>query len=148
MRATKYKAWLPSDKFMGVPFDLAEELTSGGSCDWPSDTIFLQSTGHSDQKDVEIFEGDILRETIELEEGDVNHYFIVTWISEWCLLAALLHTEYEKYVKYGADSLDESMFWTFTIERGNQFAVCGNIHQHPNYIQNALVEEGKSFDEL
>lgn len=96
--------------------------------------IPLQSTGHTDSKNKEIFEGDILRETIEEEFGDVNNYFIVTWINEWSMFAALIHTEYDGYLKRGAESLDESMFWTFTIEKGNTFTVCGNLYEHPDYI--------------
>lgn len=103
--------------------------------------IPLQSTGHVDSAHKEIFECDILRETIEMEHGDVNHYFIVTWISEWSMFAALMHEEYDKYLSNGAEALDESMFWTFTIEKGNGFTVCGNILEHTDYIRKALELE-------
>lgn len=103
----------------------------------------MQYVGHSDMANKDIFELDILRETLEMAEGDVNNYFIVTWVQEWAMFAALLHDEYYKYLKEGADSLDESMFWTFTIEKGNQFSVCGNILEHPDYIRKALELEGQ-----
>jgi uncharacterized phage protein (TIGR01671 family) len=104
--------------------------------------IALQSTGHTDSHNKEIFESDILRETIEWGDTDINNYYIVTWISEWCMFAALIDGEYENYLSKGAEALDEAMFWTFTIEKGNDFTVCGNIYEHPDYIRKCREAEG------
>jgi hypothetical protein len=131
MRVIKFRYWDGKDMIYN-PFSFGQN--------YPMNDL-LQFVGHVDCKNVEIYEGDILRETIEMEEGDINHYFVVTWISEWAMFAALLHSEHDKYLAKGVDELDESMFWTFTIEKGNDFTVCGNIHEHPDYIRKCLESE-------
>lgn len=67
---------------------------------------------------------------------DVRYYMVIVWISEWCLFASLHIDEYKKYLKDGAESLDESMFWTYTIENSEvDFHYAGNIHQHPHLLE-------------
>ena len=112
------------------------------------DIELMQYTGQDDSAVKPIYEGDILRATIEEEFGDINHYFIVTWINEWSIFAALSHDEYPNYLTKGAEALDESMFWTFNIENGNTHTVCANIYEHPDYIQKCMIEEDNSMNEL
>lgn len=112
------------------------------------DGHLTQFTGKSDLHNKEIFEGDILRATDESEFGEINHYYICVWINEWCIFAAVEYQEYENYVKDGASALDESMFWTFNIENGSDFTVCGNIYEHPDYIRKAQIEEEKTMNEV
>lgn len=109
--------------------------------------VVMQFTGKVDASKNEIYEGDILRATDEGEFGDINHYFIVTWISEWCIFAAISWTEYGGYLKNGAESLDETMFWTFNLEQGDDYTVCANLYEHPDYIQKCMQESDESMSD-
>lgn len=86
----------------------------------------------------EIYQGTIV--FVEEEEGidnpkDVRYYLVIVWIPEWCLFASLHLDEYQKYLKDGAEALDESMFWTYTMEGSEEhFHYAGNIHQNPELL--------------
>lgn len=108
----------------------------------------MQFTGKLDSTNEEIYEFDILRITEEAEFGDENHYFIVTWIKEWCMFAALDHTEYNGYLAKGIEAIDETMFWTYNLEESEQFTICGNIIEHPDYIMNACKEEENTMRDV
>lgn len=64
MREIKFRAWLPDEKKMGVPFVLQEEIAPvGGETEygtWLPETIFMQYTGLKDRDGLEIYEGDIV----------------------------------------------------------------------------------------
>jgi hypothetical protein len=152
MRQIRFRAWDDHNKEMINPYcELKENNHFWGedmtNTHYISPVAVMQYIGQVDTHKNPIYEGDILRITDESEMGDVNHYFIVTWINEWSIFAALAHYEYPTYLDNGAKKLDESMFWTFTIESDNTFTVCANIYEHPDYIKKCMITEDKSMEE-
>ncbi len=96
-----------------------------------------QYTGHK-INNIELYEGDIIREEVESDEGDERYYSVVTWIKEWSMFACLIVkkndgiNEYKNYLQNSADGLDESMFWTFPIqkEKFGKRAIAGNVYKN------------------
>jgi len=110
-----------------------------------------QFTGHIDKNGKEIFEGDIKREEIEQDNGDIRFYFVCVWIQEWSLFGWLStnDSEYQDYIDNGAHTLDDVMFWTYGVV-SDKSVVIGNIHDHPKYLDMAFLEanEGNISAEL
>jgi YopX protein len=107
-----------------------------------SGVFVMQFTGHI-ENEKEIYEGDIFREEIDGNHGDVDeiYYSVVTWIKEWCMFACLIikdgQNEYQNYLDNGAEMLDESMFWCFPlqIEKYGKRYLAGNIFQNPELLE-------------
>lgn len=116
---------------------MAETPEAETSLDRWDDFVYMQWTGHTDSNNKDVYEGDVHREEIEFDTGDELYYFVCVWIQEWSIFAWLSVTdgEYQKYLVEGADSLDETMFWTYNIERANKITVCGNIYEHPHLLE-------------
>lgn len=102
-----------------------------------------QFTGHQ-IGGVNLYESDIVR-LEENEDGvdpeDRMIYYVVTWISEWCMFALLrVEDEYQEYLNEGTESLDTASFWTFPLDvedigNSNHY-LCGNIYENKNLLNN------------
>lgn len=154
MREIKFRAWHEKGFIAGfnmVAFNdycgaIEPEIYRFDSRWKLSEVTIEQFTGKKCINGELLYEGDIvfvednsgiclIRDDDDPEE-DVRYYMVIVWISEWCLFASLHIDEYKKYLKDGAESLDESMFWTYTIENSEvDFHYAGNIHQHPHLLE-------------
>lgn len=97
-----------------------------------------QYTGRKDKNGDEIYEGDIFR--VEEDQENLIYYLIVVWVNEWSMFCVLrCDDEYQEYLRNGIESLDEPMFWTYTLEdtSDRKFFLCGNIHQNPDLVNYA-----------
>jgi uncharacterized phage protein (TIGR01671 family) len=107
----------------------------------------LQYTGLKDQNNIEVYEGDILRDTVEEDFGDVNFFYVVTWINEWAMFGLLSYDEYDNYLTNGSKILDENMFWSFPLDDVSKMPVCANVYQNPEYVREARIKEEQSMNE-
>ena len=98
-----------------------------------NDCIVLEYTGRKDKNDAWIYEGDIFR----IEEDDVILYTVVVWVQEWCMFCTLIVDEYLQYLQKGMKTIDEPMFWTYTLEDTDspKHYLCGNIHKNPELLK-------------
>jgi len=88
-------------------------------------------------KNVELYEGDIVRNEIMDDEGDQAQYLVCVYIKEWGMYSLIMMDEYHKYTEEGAEGLDEFMFWTFPIDEkdNEQRSICGNIYANPELLE-------------
>ena len=94
----------------------------------------IQFTGHYGFGKKELYEDDIVFYEEEEETVDKRYYLVIIWIHEWSMFASLQVDEYLKYRENGAESLDEFMFWTYTLEESEHYHYAGNIHQNPGLL--------------
>lgn len=127
-RKIKFRAWvnghwtdfIPVAKTLG---EYNESLIDTGSCTYEKDNPFIveQYTGLKDKNGKEIYEGDIVREDIEVGDDDIDgeYRYQVVWDEEtlcWSLSP-----------NYGAIHKD---LWETNLSR----EVIGNIHENKELL--------------
>jgi len=90
----------------------------------------MQFSGLLDCKGKEIYESDVLRETIEHDMGDENLYYVVKWFQPTCSFVAM---SYADTVTDWEDS-EEEYPTPLTPEDCKRLTVCGNEHQNPDWF--------------
>lgn len=129
-RVRKYRAW-DGDKML--PWEAIESW----HFNWISSHLykFMDFTGKKAHNGREIYEGDILFFEEERDNGDVRNYVVVVWIEEWAMFAHLLIPEYNAYLSKGAEAIDETMFWTYTMDIDSEdYHYAGNIFENPDLL--------------
>jgi len=76
-RDNRYKFWLGHTKKMTYPHTLAE--IGGLIKEWTSDIIPLEFTGFDDKNGNKIFEGDIISDWVDTDEGLIKSHKQVFW---------------------------------------------------------------------
>lgn len=142
-RIIKFRAWDIKRKELFFPSQLSTYTDSNDGPlktirfqgDYTSNSILMQFTGLLDKQGKEIYEGDIFR--VEEDSEDLIYYLVVVWVQEWCMFCTLNMGEYKRYLIEGVTSLDEPMFWTYTLEDTNdrRFYLCGNVFEHRHLIE-------------
>lgn len=132
MKTIKYKFWLGHTKKMTHSHTLSE--IGKVIPKFTPDILPLQFVGKKDKKGKEIYEGDIFRETIEEDDGDLTYTYIVTWIEEWTMFAALAPHERNDYLAEGISALSRTDYWTFPLDDAENSEVVGNIYEHPHKV--------------
>lgn len=146
MRELKFRIWLDKASQMVYPDkrgllklsnDKTYFLNAIGQLVEPDNSqlmsvVVQQYTGLKDKNGNEIYEGDIFR----IEEDDDIFYVVIFWVKEWCMFCSLLVDEYHNYKMKGVKSLDEPMFWTYSLEDtdSRKHFLCGNIYENPSII--------------
>lgn len=97
--------------------------------------LLMQFTGKYCHNNRELYEGDILFYEEAEEDGDTRYYLVIVWIPEWCMFASLDRDESKAYVEVGVDAIDETMFWTFSIEHSEEYHYAGNIYETPKLLE-------------
>ena len=94
----------------------------------------IRFTGKKGFNDRELYEGDIVFYEEKTDEGDERYYLVIVWIQEWSMFASLHLDEYKTYLEFGAKELDESMFWTYTLEESEHYHYAGNIFENVDLL--------------
>ncbi|MFO0447622.1 MAG: YopX family protein [Pseudomonadota bacterium] len=101
----------------------------------PDGSSIMQYTGRRTVQGKEIYEGDIVFVEESNNYGDKRYYLVIVWIPEWTMFASLHLDEYKKFLEQGTDSLDEFMFWTYTLQDSEKsFHYAGNIYENPQLL--------------
>ncbi len=146
----RYRVYDPVTETLSKPFDLVELITGFVlTTDVLQRGVFARGTGKLDDKDQEIFEGDIKRDEIEEEDGDRRFWYVCTWVKEWGMFAWLECSrlrsngmlnpacEYNDYTSGRGDAtnLDDQMFWSYAFDKQETVHICGNIYTSPEVIK-------------
>ncbi|MHC4616279.1 MAG: YopX family protein [Planctomycetota bacterium] len=120
----RFRAWSPTLKVMGAPWELVEtlqELLDNKSLSGTmTDGIYMQSTGLSDANGVEIFEGDVFQTDRKCTCGNtVSTQRAEVWFHEGCFGLKLRTDD-------GHTVCDE-----FCFESNLRGKVIGNIYEQP-----------------
>lgn len=106
---------------------------------WKADGVtmeIMQYTGFKNKNGDDVYEGDFFR----IEENDEDNTVIrvvVVWVHEWAMFTTLrVEDEYQAYLTEGVDAIDETMFWTYTLEDidSPKHYPCGNIFENPDFL--------------
>ncbi len=112
-REIKFRAWDNVD-YMSKPFTLNDIVHNRIS--FASDATIMQYTGRKDEKDVEIYEGDIVR----CGNGDIDK---VEWGEhDACFNVSGYYSQSDDYP-------------TMAFIEGGPFEVLGNVHQNPDLLK-------------
>ena len=119
------KLYYPNENIISDPLDMVNISIGLSMYQGNCETIFF--TGMKDSQEKDIFEYDVYRQ--ETDDGDeiFENYYIVTWVKEWGIFAALDAYEFYKYKTKGAEELDEIMFWTFILDEVNERSIIGSL---------------------
>lgn len=139
MKTIKFRFWLGHTKKMTYP----HELKDVGKIipEFTDDIVPLIFTGKHDQEGKEIYVGDIFREQIEEDWGDNLSYYIVTYLTEWTMFAALSPEEWNSYNADGIRAIQMEDYWTFPLENAHEQLVIGNVFEHYHKIHAEIAPE-------
>lgn len=157
-RTLKFRAWHTEKKRMFEVWGLGRDFISEDTLDGvdPGTNAFCgddmnfiqitQFTGMLHQGKTEVYEDDILYDTIEYDHGDEVIWYIITWIKEKCAFVFLTKQERKDYDEQGFNAIErdfEGFYWELDQESLNKMRLKGNIHQNTE-----LYEEEKSSPEI
>jgi len=140
-REIKYRAWNVEDKTMTYDVQKVHDYQPVVCENFQElieddDYILMQYVGKKTNKGRELYEGDIVFVEENEDFGDRHLYLIIFWIEEWSMFASLHMDEYKVYQETGVKNLDESMFWTYTLEHSEEnFHYAGNMYENPNLLK-------------
>lgn len=148
MRTIRFRAWIPTD-YRGNPYMFYQgdqylqsflkrcvfmSNDHGRDHEKYGHYELEQFTGKLGFNNRELYEGDIVFYEEAEEDGDRRYYLVIIWIAEWSMFASLHIDEYKKFLLEGAEALDEVMFWTYTLQKSENFHYAGNIHENPELL--------------
>ena len=91
-----------------------------------------QFTGLKDEKDREIYDGDIYFDEIEEDDGDVRLYYVCKWIDEWARFVWLnVDGELQDYEDNGVENFID---YNFVLET-KRMHYAGNIYENPELLK-------------
>jgi hypothetical protein len=138
-REIKFKAWHKVDGWCGA-FAVHQsgliDYGSGWMTQEEANMVLVESTGKKGFNDKDLYEGDIVFYEEATDEGDRRFWLVILWIKEWSMFASLMLDEYKKYIEHGIEELDETMFWTYTLEVSEHFHYAGNLFENPELLEN------------
>ena len=144
-REIKFRAWDGKDMYYDVqnaykshiktiPIEAAHAVSFGEILALELFEV-MQFTGKYGFGKRELYEGDIVFYEETHDEGDVRYYLVIVWIPEWCMFASLHMSEYKDFLIDGYAVLDETMFWTYTLENSEDYHFAGTIHENPELLK-------------
>ena len=138
-REIKFRAWDIRDrKFVDTMtlMNIMYEIHANPEQDATESFTISQYTGFKNKNGNDVYEGDFFR----IEENDEDNTVIrvvVVWVQEWAMFTTLrVEDEYQAYLDEGVDAIDETMFWTYTLEDidSPKHYPCGNIFENPDFL--------------
>ena len=134
-RIFKFRCWDADNQRM-IPFHQMID-DHWGIADVNTEDV-MQYTGFNNKDGGEVYEGDIFRIEEDTDEGTEFIYVVVVWVQEWAMFTTLrIEDEYQAYLLEGVDAIDETMFWTYTLEdiSSPKHFPCGNLYENPELLQ-------------
>ncbi len=142
MREIKFRAWVTKIKSMGnvltIDFwDAHEILLSGGYIFERSEVVLMQYIGLKDKKGKEIYEGDIVKTTIQDDvEGEIKTQGKIEFIGfGWKIIFNYYHPldiEKTPWI-FGLYEIDDCKCKGVCIEL--EIEVIGNIYENPELLE-------------
>ncbi len=121
-----------------------ETLTSiedyfGGGYFERNPNYLMQYTGLKDSKGIEIYEGDIFRQEIEEDRGDIRNYLVVMWIKQRAAFY-LIPVEHMNVLENNNCEEEKEFSWLFEHASLYDFNIytklplVGNVYQNPELL--------------